>query len=57
MKNASKEIVVITAIGRTVLINDESAGLCKLILKIKRENVVKWGFNAWQNVNIISKLR
>jgi hypothetical protein len=39
MKKASKEIVVITAIGNTVLINDESAGRCKSTLKTKRENV------------------
>jgi hypothetical protein len=39
MNNASKEIVVITEIGRMLLMKDETNGLAMVTLKVKRENV------------------
>jgi len=37
MKNASKAIVVITEIGKTLLIKAETIGRSKIILELKRE--------------------
>ena len=39
MNKASREIAVITDIGRMLLMKDETNGLAIVTLKLKRENV------------------